>query len=785
MHIYRFLINSVLLCETTRMRRFARVRIATAIGFVLLALHPSVWAVPPQELRGVVKDRSGAVIAGAQVVLRADGQEINRTTQGDGTFAFTGITATTGTLLVNASGFATSTSSWQAGGNRLTITLLPAAVQQSLDVTATRTSILPTGVDDVEAQPDAVTVSSAQLQQWGALATDDKLRNVAGFSLLRRSGSQTANPTSQGVSLRGLGANGASRALVLADGIPLNDPFGSWIYWARIPQASLDQVQLVPGGVSALYGDDALGGVINLETRHAVQTEASVQGSYGNENSPFGSGWGAVRFSQWAVVASGEGFRTDGYTAVPQVVRGSVDTPVASQYGSGTVRVERMFGNRGRIFLGGSLYGEDRLNGTPLQINDTTVRQLSFGTDYDSAAAGLFTLRLYGGTENYHQTFSSIAANRDSESLTNIQYVPSQQMGLLAQWSKQIASHLTMLAGLDGLYVQGFSNETSYSSGHPTAHLSNGGTQQSLGAFAEGIFQITPKWSVTFSGREDLWSNLDASSSRIPTKGKPTYLAYPDRGQNAFSPRLTTSYHAGEHTVLYASAYRSFRAPTLNELYRTFRVGNVQTLSNAYLRAEHFTGGEGGARFTLLQNRMTLYGVGFWGFVTDPVSNVTLSTTPQLIVRMRENLGRIQAPGLQAGVNYTITDRIWFSCAYQFINSTVSSFSANPALVGNQVPLVPKNEFVFQGTWAAPQKIFVAIQGRTASNEFDDDQNLLPLGSYFVLSATVSRPLPKGFDVFFQGENLTNQQYDIGRTPVPTIGQPILARVGFRWQSRR
>ena len=63
--------------------------------------------------------------------------------------------------------------------------------------------------------------------------------------------------------------------LVLADGIPLNDPFGGWIYWARIPQTSLDQVQLVPGGVSALYGNDALGGVINLETRHAVQTDGS------------------------------------------------------------------------------------------------------------------------------------------------------------------------------------------------------------------------------------------------------------------------------------------------------------------------------------------------------------------------------------------------------------------------------------------------------------------------------------------------------------------------------
>jgi outer membrane receptor protein involved in Fe transport len=752
---------------------------------MLVLAQLDAWCAPQQEVHGTVKDGTGAVIARAQVLLRAEGQEIRRVTQPDGSFAFTGVAAASGSVIVSAPGFATSTTAWQAGQNELAIALTMATVQQSLDVTSTRTSILPTGVDDVEAQPDAVAVRSTQLQEWGALATDDKLRQVPGFSLLRRSGSQTANPTSQGVSLRGLGANGASRALVLADGIPLNDPFGSWIYWARVPQASLDQVQVVPGGVSALYGNDALSGVVNLETRSSVQTDAFVQGSYGNENAPWGSGWGALRLGQWALTGSGEGFRTDGYIAVPQSIRGSVDTPVASQYGTGDVRVERLFTDRGRIFLNGSLYGENRQNGTPLQVNDTTLRQLTLGTDYDSKAAGLFTLRLYGGTENYYQTFSSVAANRNSESLTDVQRVPAQQMGLVAQWSKHVASHLTILAGLDGIYVQGFSNEITYSGGKPTANLSNGGTQESLGAFAEGIFQITPKWSVTFSGREDLWSNFDASSTRIPTHGKPTDIAYPDRGQNAFSPRLTTSYRAGQHTVLYASAYRSFRAPTLNELYRSFRVGNVETIANPYLRAEHFTGGEGGVRATMLQDRLTLYGVGFWGFVTDPVANVTLITTPQLITRMRENLGRIHSPGLQTGINYNVTNRIWLSCAYQFIDPTVTSYPGDPALVGNQVPLVPKNEFVFQGTWAAPQRIFVAIQGRTASNEFDDDQNLLPLGAYFLLSATVSRPLPKGFDVFFQGENLTNSQYDIARTPTVNVGQPILARIGFRWHSRK
>ena len=724
-------------------------------------------------------------MARAQVTLRVSGQSFAAVTQPDGTFDFGGVNADSATIEVNASGFAITDVNWHAGDGRLTITLAAATVQQSLDVTATRTSILPTGVDDVESQPDAAIVSDTQLQQWGPQTTDDKLRLVPGFSLLRRSGSQTANPTTQGVSLRGLGANGASRALVLVDGIPINDPFGGWIYWARVPQASLDEVQIVPGGISALYGSDALGGVVNMETHSTVQTAAEVQGSYGNENSPFGSGWGTLRWGQWSLSGSGEGFRTNGYIDVPQNIRGTVDTPLNVQYGSGDLRLERLFGDHGRAFLDGNLYGEDRQNGTPMQINDTTIRQLSFGTDYNSASAGLFTLRLYGGTENYHQTFSSVPLNRDSESLTDIQYVPVQHMGLIGQWSKQVASRLTMLAGLDGTYVQGVSLETTYSMGLPTADLSNGGTQGSLGPFLEGIVQITPRWSVTLAGREDLWSNYDASSIRIPVHGSESMTNYPSRGQNAFDPRVTTSHRIGDHAVLYASGYRSFRAPTLNELYRSFRVGNVVTGANAFLRAERFSGGEAGARTTALNNRVSIHGSVFGGIVTNPVENVTLSSTPTLITRMRENLGRTQSIGFQLGTDIRFTNRISLSAGYQFTDSIVASYPGNPALVGNLIPLVPRSIFTFEGTWLAPQRFTVAIQGRAESNEFDDDQNMFPLGGLFVLSATVSRPLPKGFDVFFQGENLTNDQYFIAKTPTPNLGQPILARVGFRWHSRR
>jgi outer membrane receptor protein involved in Fe transport len=763
--------------------RAIAVKIIAAIPCFALLFPISSWAT--QTLAGTVKDRSGAVLPAAQVVVALDGATLRQKTDAAGQFSFRDVDAPSAEVNVSAPGFSSVTAIWAGNASPMEIVLSPAPIEQTLNITATRTAILPTGSQDLEIQPSTTFLSSATLNEFGAITVDDKLRQVPGFSLLRRSGSMTANPTSQGVSLRGLGASGASRALVLRNGIPVNDPYGSWIFWGSVPVASLSEAQVVPGGISSLYGNDALGGVINLETRSALQTNFAAEASFGNNNTPFGSMFGGVRVGQWAVSGSAEAFNTDGYIDVPANIRGSVDTPVSSEHGTGELQVERFFGDHGRVFLAGALYGEHRDNGTPLQINATTLRELGFGTDWQSSRAGLFTLRLFGGTENYHQTFSSIAPARNSESLTNDQHVPVQQMGLIAQWSKAINSKLSLLAGIDGQDVQGWSLETSYVLGKPTANLANGGRQQSLGAFVEAIVQLTQKWSLSVSGREDLWSNFDAHSSRTPIRGKTATVYYPARGQNSFDPRATLSYRLNEGTVLYASGYRSFRAPTLNELYRSFRVGNVQTLANPYLVAEHFEGFETGVRASLLRNRLNINGTFFWGYVTTPVENVTLTAVGGLILRQRENLGKVQAPGFQVGANFRVTDAVNFSATYQFVDSSVVSYPANPALVGNQVPLVPHSNVTFQATWAPPRHFLVALQGRAGSNEYDDDQNLLPLGSYFVLSGSVSHPLKKGIDVFVAGENITNSSYEIARTPYVNLGQPILVRAGLRWQMPR
>ena len=106
----------------------------------------------------------------------------------------------------------------------------PAPFADTLVVTAARAEQRLT-----DAVAPTTVLTREDLARSPGLTLDDQLRQIPGFSLLRRSSSLTAHPTSQGVSLRGLGPSGASRTLVLFDGVPLNDPFGGWVYWNRLP----------------------------------------------------------------------------------------------------------------------------------------------------------------------------------------------------------------------------------------------------------------------------------------------------------------------------------------------------------------------------------------------------------------------------------------------------------------------------------------------------------------------------------------------------------------------
>ncbi|HEX5411306.1 MAG TPA: TonB-dependent receptor [Terriglobia bacterium] len=766
--------------------------IACLSALITLAA-PVVATARPQSVgrsyhvEGVVRDASGAVITGARVTLRAGAYHAERPTGADGRFDFAQVPTPDGQVRVSANGFAPVEKEWKVGAGEqilsLDIVLSPAPLAQEVTVTATR---MQTPLSQTTA--DVRVLTHREVAATPALTLDGVLQQVPGFTLFRRTGSRVANPTAQGVSLRGVGASGASRALVLEDGIPLNDPFGGWVYWDRVPREAVGRLEVVRGGVSDLYGSQAMGGVINVLTRKATTSEFSLDTSYGNENSPNGSFWSSIRHGPWAIDFDGEAFDTDGYILINQQDRGAVDTPANSEHEVGDVTLERKLGENGKAFVSATYFREVRANGTPLTYNRTHTRQLALGADWVSERAGVFSIRGYGGPEVFDQTFSSVADDRNSESLVRSQRVPAQQTGVELQWYRPVGAKQTLMAGFDGREVRGSSNELGFFGGRMTSALGAGGRQRTAGVYGEDVIRLTMRWQVTAALRFDHWRNYDALSTLKPlTSSSPlTVMDFPERTESAVSPRLGMLYRLTSNISLVGSAYRAFRAPTLNELYRGFRVGNVVTDANSELKAERLAGAEAGAQFDAFSSKLTGRGTFFWSDVTDPIANVTLSVTPSLITRQRQNLGRTRSRGVDLDASLQVTPTLELTSGYEFVNAAVLGFAADPSLVGLELPQVPRNVFSFQALYSNPtassqwRRVTLGLQGRYVGQQFDDDQNLLPLGNFFTLDASLSHRIWRDTEAYVAAENVFDERYAVQRTPVPQLGYPVLFRVGFR-----
>jgi outer membrane receptor protein involved in Fe transport len=592
----------------------------------------------------------------------------------------------------------------------LTCSAAAQQVQESITVTATRTE---KRLADTPAS--VVVLNQADIAATPAATVDDMLRQVPGFTLFRRAGSRVANPTTQGVTLRGLGASGASRAAVLDDGVPLNDPFGGWVYWGRISRLSLERVEVVRGGGSHLYGSGAMGGVVQFFRRREPAVVAEVSG--GTQSTGSAAAFVAIPRGEWRGTLSLDWFDTEGHVLVAPEDRGVVDRAAGSDHLAADLAI-----HRGTAFLRLSHFDEARNNGTPLQVNDTTIRQLSGGGDL-SVFGGLLTARGWLGDQDYHQTFSAVAANRSTERLTAEQNIASTSSGSTLQWTRVVGQKHALVAGGDLREVE------------------SGNLQRTFAGFVEDVMQVSPALSVTGGIRFDTWE-----------------------GSDAWSPRLAALYRPGRGPSWTAAAYRAFRAPTLNELYRDFRVGNILTRANENLGAETLTAIEAGVRGQHV--RLTA----FWMEMDDLVSNVTLSVTPALITRQRRNVESARSRGVEVESDWRFTPALRASAGYLYSDATFSN--------GNRLPQVPRHQATAQLSWT--RFATVALQGRWSAMQFDDDLNQLRLDGYVVADAFAAVPVGP-ISLTLAVENLLDEAVEVSATPVTTLGPPRSIRFGVRY----
>ena len=730
---------------------------------------PALHAQAQVSVTGHVNDPGGQPIDHAAIT--ADTSKTAVFTGRDGSFLLALPSGPTRTLMlhVSAAGFHAVDVSITPS-SPLALTLTPAGPEETVVVSAYGA---PLSAADTPAS--TLAISNESLTRTAGQALDDKLRQVPGFELFRRTSSLVANPTSQGISLRGLGSTAASRTLVLSDDDPLNDPYGGWIHWDEIPELAVQSVAIVRGGASDLYGSSAIGGVVDLVPLKPTSNTLQLLSSYGTLNTLDDAALGTMQYGKWSGLATGGILRTDGYTLVAPAVRGPVDIPYSLSGQNGRVEAGRSFLTTGAAFLRGNVLNEARDNGTPLTTNGTRLWRMESGADWSDTSGGSLLVRLHGTADHYRQTFSSVAAGRRTESLTRFVETPATELGGTVRWTQVLRPNLLVLGGADTRDVRAEDEEIGYSKSVPSSRKNITARQRQTGLYGEVLW--TPdKWTISAGGRVDFFRTFDAQQYA------PVVKTEPQISENVFNPRVGVLRHLTPGFAITGMAFRAYRAPTQNELYRTGQVGQTTTLPNADLLSERATGWETGVVVSGRGQLPSLRASYFWTEVDRPITALTIATTATAITAQRENLGQIRSRGVSIDAEAQPLPWLTVTGGYQFANATVTQYKPNPVLLGKWIPQVAHNVATAQVQVAKPKIGLLRMEGRVSGHQFDDDANAFRLSGFFQLDGYASHSFQHGFEVYAEGQNLLDRTIQAGRTPVLTLGTPLIGTIGLHWR---
>ena len=748
-----------------------------------------------QAVSGVVRDSTGAVVSGAAVIVRSSsGVEQHAVTRTDGRFELAQGIPNGATLVVRAGGFAEKTVKAGTGNGELEIVLEPARLLESVTVTPSRTE---QRLGDVAASVNVI--DKDEVRHSPAALADDLLRTQPTFSLFRRTTSLSAHPTAQGVSLRSIGPSGVSRSLVLIDGVPFNDPFGGWVYWTRVPLESVERIEMIDGSSSSIWGNYALGGVINVVTSRPKKRTFEFRSQAGSRDTWKADFFGSDTFGKVGVSIDGSFFDTGGFAQVIADERGAVDTKAKVSYENVGVKLDYSPSDRASTFLRVGYFREERDNAkvttftpTSPEVNDTLWKTVSGGVRVSLPDQSDLQASIFLDYSRFSSSFLAVPAATPARSigrLTTLQEVPTDAVGGLVQWSKPISTRHLISAGTDFRRIKGASLEQGM---NPTNGLTlttlreGGGTQISSGTFLQLQYWPTSALSVTVSGRADHWRNYDARFTEVTAAtGAPTANNLgdlPEKDTTVFSPKLAALYHATNRVTVWGTIGNGFRAPTLNELYRNFSVGQLLTLANADLGPERLRGGEIGVNISPVDD-LSIRTTWFDNRMKDPITNVTLIAGTRA---QRKNVGRTRIRGFQTDVEYRIADRWRVGGAYVLNRARITENDSDPTLEGKFLQQVPKNRGSLHVSFAHPRYVDVTLTGLFVGHQFNDDLNVQArtgeepgLPAFGTLDLSAMRAIGKTLDVFMTVQNMLDKEYWVQLAPT-TIASPRLVSVGLR-----
>lgn len=659
---------------------------------------------------------------------------------------------------------------------------LPALAQQApppagdVIVTATRSARART---DVPASVSVVT--SDTIAETPARTIDDILRRVPSIDLPVASTNEQ-HPTNTIVSMRGLSG---IRSLVLLDGVPLNDPFFGYVQWSEVPLATIDRVEVVRGGGAPLWGNYAMGGVINILTRPVDRTGLVAEAAGGSR--------GAYRLDGHAALA-GDGYglgidaginHSDGYVEQVEGARGAITVPTGF-----TARTAALSGNadlvpnltaRARI----SYYDNDQNFLTRLNTNTQHMWRYTGTLTWRPDARSSLDLSVFHDDERFVTNNPGTpdgAGVNDAEYVQNRHLTRADDWGVSLIWTRTFTGLLRSLSagadyhGIDGSDAARIFDQT----GMDLRTDTGAGDQRFIGAFVQVEARPLDRLQMLLSVRYQDFLSYDGVDDTPGGLG----ASVPRRHSGDVDPRLSLRYDLPAGFALRGALYRAFRAPTLDNLYRAASVPGYILYGNAALRPETLEGAELGADFDAgpFHAGVTAYASRISDFLTYRYLDAATLPAGFDVGAQLINAGRARSRGVEAELTWRPAAALQATLAYTYADSVVTRNPEDPASVGVQQPGIPRHRVSAGVDWTGPLGIRLSPRIRYLARTNGDPDAIYRTDAHFIADLAASAPLRRGFEVFVRIENLFDRRY-IGTNDGFTAalyGKPFTAMSGVR-----
>jgi vitamin B12 transporter len=614
------------------------------------------------------------------------------------------------------------------------------------------------------------------------------LSEIPSLQQFRRSDARSANPTSQGVTLRGLGGNASSRALLILDGVPQADPFGGWVSWPGYDAVRLSDIRVRRGG-SVADGPGGISGSIELISDTGIVAERGrdfADSDYIDANLAVSSlqdvsaraatrqklGQGTVGLS--ASFAQGRGF-----IPIIESQRGFADRRAGYEQAGVALRAVAPLSGSTELQASARAFIDERERGLDFSDNansgvGASARLVKRDGDWQWSATGYVQLR------EFSSEFGAVSADRSTVTPTLDQFAtPSTGLGLRFEIRPPVGDRAELRLGGEWRRTIGQTKELfTFVAGAPTRLRTAGGQTDSYGGFAELSLEPVEDLTLSAGGRLDRWTIADGYRREVNIGGSTrSDDSFADRQGTEWTGRAGFGWEASDGLTLRGSAYRGWRLPTLNELYRPFRVGADATAANEALRPERVKGVEAGVRFE--DGFLDLGATLFWNRLDGAIANVTLGAGPGVFpgvgfvaaggtYRQRQNLDAIVSKGIELDASYYLTSDIRFKLGYAFVDAEVRASGAAASLNGLRPAQVPRH-FGNAALAYDDRKVSAAATLRYIGRQFEDDANVRVLDDALPVDLSLGYALDDRLTLELRGENLFDARVEAAISGVGII----------------